>query len=214
MASVRFSRMQVRTSRSARPFARAWRTPLVAMAARLVRLGQLEQGLVGRLVRAPAMALDVDDEMIAVEDRARARASRAASGCRPEGLDAGHGDQALGVLAVEGGQVERAFALGDARLHVGDQAAELPIAGAVLGEQGQGAPALQGQLGADEGADAGVARGLEEPRRAGDAVTIDEGEGLVAELRRRARPAPRAATSRGGTRSRRRRGARGTWTVP
>jgi hypothetical protein len=98
-----------------------------------VHVETIQQRLVGALVDAPAMSLDVDDQMIAVEDALEGvQAGRVRR--RAEGLDADHRDQAVCVLVIEMAQVERAFALRNARPHVGDQPADVPATNLRFGE--------------------------------------------------------------------------------
>ena len=55
--------------------------------------------------------------------------------------------------------------------------AEILVTGAGGGEEREDAAVGEGELGADEGAHAGVAGGAEETRGAVDAIAVAEGEG-------------------------------------
>jgi hypothetical protein len=65
----------------------------------------------------------------------------------------------------------------------GEQPAEVRVAGAILDEQMQHARALDDDVGPDDRAYAGLLRGLEEARRAGEAVAVRERDRVVPERR-------------------------------
>ena len=109
---------------------------------------------------------------------------------RQEQRPPGQGDETAGA-AVEIAERQRAFAFGRAQLHARDEAAEiLPAVGGL--DQHRERPRREraplgrgdGQLGADDGADAGGLRGLMEARRAVDAVAIEQRDRRIAERRR------------------------------
>jgi hypothetical protein len=86
---------------------------------------------------------------------------------------AGQADEARAVLG-DLIQIEGAFALGGAHLHHRDEAREVLVALAVFHEDRQPGAVLQGQLAADERADAGARGGLVEARGAVEAVAVDQ----------------------------------------
>ncbi len=147
------------------------------------RGGEIGEAAGEPLPGALEMAVHVDGETIAedalqpieVEGRLRShqRPLRAAGeAVQPGGM----------LLELLPGR--QGIALGTARRRGGEQAAEIRVAGAVLDQEGQDARIRDDDLRSHQGAHAGTARGGEEARRSVDAVTIAQGEGVVAECRR------------------------------
>ena len=145
---------------------------------------------------AHAETLQFDVEPVGAEET-QERSERGGGGggtggapCATDGavFVAGQGDEALGVGGDLGpGGVAGTFAVGGRRggacgrarveAGAGEELAEIFVAGAGGGEEREDAAVGEGELGADEGAHAGVAGGAEETRGAVDAIAVAEGEG-------------------------------------
>ena len=191
VARVRFSRMQVSTSKQ--------RTPARGGVSHAVRrhggqakgVGHVEQGLVGGLAFAATMALHVDRHPLPAEGLDEA--CQAIGGeCGRRGtpsvvagqrLHARQRDEPLGQT-LEHGQAKPALSLRHVGLHPRDQAAEVAVASLRLDQQRQCATAVERQLRADDRPQASRPRRLVEAGRTRDAVTVDERDRGVAKLRR------------------------------
>ena len=123
--------------------------------------GALDHRLVVGLFLAIVMAREFGAESVFAEDIEQALVGVG-----------GEADQAAGEFGefVESG---RAFALGRAQFHAGDQAAEVAVAFAGSGQQGVAAAVGAGDFRADVGAHAGLFGGHVETRCAVDAVAVD-----------------------------------------
>src|SRR5262249_42837828 len=135
------------------------------------------------LAGAFEMAVNVDGETIVedalqpIEMDSRLRPYEGSLGTTGEAV------QPSGMLLhlLPGGQ---RIAFGTARRGGGEQAAEIRVAGAVLDHERQGARVRDDDLRSHQGAHADTPCGGEEARRSVDAVTIAQGERVVAERRR------------------------------
>ena len=145
---------------------------------------------------AHAETLQFDVEPVGAEEtqeRSERGGGGGGAGGAPRATDgavfiAGQGDEAFGgggdlgpsgvagTFAVVG---RRGGACGRARVEAGagEELAEILVTGAGGGEEREDAAVGEGELGADEGAHAGVAGGAEETRGAVDAIAVAEGEG-------------------------------------
>jgi hypothetical protein len=160
---------------------------------------------------APEMALHLDEDAVCAEDAAQPaqEIARGLAVIAPQGfvkrtfLIAGEANEAGGEL----GQfipTDGALRLGAAEFGARDQAAEVLVAEARLDQQRQDGAVVEGQLGADDRADAGFAGGGEKTRGTVDAVAIAEGErghfefrAALGELRRRGSAAQEAERAAG-----------------
>ena len=181
--------------------------------------GEADQGLVAMLLLAPAVALELDVEP-AAEEMGEALEHPAGGIEPPLGQLAGERALLAAGQQVEPGRVLGQEIPGNARISLGpsagggrDQLAEVAIAGAVRGEEGEprlgvhgtagerivrhqaegteassGLPeaglVLQHHLGAHQGLDSRLLRRLEEARRRVDAVGVHQGHGRQLQRRR------------------------------
>ena len=181
-ASVRFSRMQVRTSSSA-PARRARVAHAVGgHRARPSASARSSSAWLAASCAPPAVALDVDRH-------AGARPKSAQQARQPVGVGRAPSVSTPGSATRPVRTPPRARRSRSAPLPLGtpafmsrDQPAEVPVAGAALDQHRQAAAAGERQLRAHERADARGLRGLEEARRAGHAVAIDQRHRRQAEL--------------------------------
>src|SRR5213594_3223465 len=181
-SSVVPSRMQVRTSSSARPAGRAWRTSLVATTGTpcaAARSARRHEALAGAL----AVAVDVDGEALAEDG---AQPPEVGGGVRPRERPLAPAGEAVEAARVRFHLLPAGarFALRPPEGARREEPAEVPVAVAVLDEQPEETSAVDCHLGPDQRPDAGAARGREEARRAVDAAAVRERERVVAECRR------------------------------
>ncbi len=167
------------------------------------RSGQVEEGLVRRLLLSPPMTLDVEEDAVASEGGEHGR-QPVRIGRIAEGLEPGQGHEPVGA-AFESVEVEEPLALRHSRLHGRDQLAEVAVALLALDQEGQGpARAIEAQGGAYERPQAHGPCRLEEPRSAAQTVAVHERQGGVTELGRtrdqvlRARGGPQEGEGRSG----------------
>ena len=166
----------------------------------VIRRGQRDERLVVGLLVALQVPLQLDVEAIAAEHADQAieqpadavpRVRRRARRGRPARQAAG---RAVEILEAERAAGRRDLALRRARLHPRDQAAQVAIAVARRDQHRQPPQARRmravrlllradGQLGADERLEPGLARRHVQARRAVDAVPIEHREGRIAERR-------------------------------
>ena len=154
-------------------------------------VGQLGQQPVAAGVAARERALQLDAEAVAAEDRPQLQGqllglAQPALGHRPgEDAVAGAARQAVQAVGVPGDQVERRRgSTAVAGVGGGDQPAQVAIARCVLDEQGEVGAVVQGDLGAGDGPQAGLAGGVGEGQRSAQAVVVGQRHRLVAERRR------------------------------
>ena len=152
-------------------------------------VGQLGQQPVAPGVAAPVGTLQLDAEPLAAEDAAQAAgvvggfADAAGGHLARDQAVAGAAGQAVQAVGVEGQLVDRdrrCAAVGD--MGQRQQPAEVAVAGGGLDQQRQVGAAGQGQLAAGDRPHAGVARGMRELERPGQAVVVGQRHGGVAEL--------------------------------
>ena len=183
-------------------------------------LGDGAQAGVAGAVRLQSVVAHLHEVALGAEGVAVAP-GHLAGGARPPGAQgagelapgaAGEDDQPLppGGEGVEGdgGPVAPAPAVG-----LGEQGAEVAVAGEVLGQEdgvGRAGGGVQGQLGADDGLQVAPLRLRGEADDAGDAVVVGDGQGPQPQLGRRAPPSSPGRWCRPGGRSWCGRGARRT----
>ena len=189
VASVRFSRMQVSTSRSARPFGAAWRTPLVATARRPRASARSRSAwFAASCSRRRCRCTSITTRPGPKASTRRASRSVSSAGRLPAGRARAPASVSTPGRATSPStspssipRSEASLPLRDAGLHPRDQPAEVAVAPLRLDEERQRPPAVQAQRGADDRPQARGAGGLEEARGARDAVAVHQGDGGVAE---------------------------------
>ena len=129
--------MHVRTSNSGRRSGAAKRTPPVARTGHAKRRRQLDERLVVRVFVAPAVALQLDEQLLAAEQADQTVDEAADAVPMPaERRAAGQRDQPADV-AVQILERQRALAFRRAHLHARDQPAEVAISLLRFAENGQ-----------------------------------------------------------------------------
>ena len=177
--------MQVSTSWSARRLERRVAHAVRGHGAQAERVGQVQERLVGGFLLAAPVALDVEEDAAGPErlddarqpvgvERARAR--------RLERLDARQRHEPARE-ALQHLEAQPPLALRDAVLHPRDEPAQVSVAALRLDQERQDASTVEAQLRPDDRPDAAGFRRLEEARRTGEAVAVDERHRVVAELR-------------------------------
>ena len=148
------------------------------------RTRQLDGALVARFFVAKEVALQFGVDVARAEDRGEPVDALAAGALLDRfgeraALVAGEADQAFGELGeVVHGRGGLAFRR--VELHLGDQAAEVAVAGFALGQQRIAGAVDGGDLGSDVGADAALLRLFVEANDAGEAVAVEHRDaGLV-----------------------------------
>lgn len=149
--------------------------------------GEVDEGAVDAILAAPAMALDLDEEVVGAKGGLEAFDDFGGwNGTTGQGatewafLVAGERDEAFGV-GGELGPEDPAFALGGTEVGGGEQVAEVLVTGAGGDEDGEDGFVVEDEFRADDGSDAGLAGDAGEARGAIDAHAVAEGDGGEAE---------------------------------
>ena len=211
VASVRCSRMQVRTSSSARPGRLAWRTPLVATAGRPSASARSSSVLVRRLLPPPAVALHVDARCSPRRRRAaRAPGDRCRAGARASRRpgSATRPSTARSSSSASSDSVAVPFAL--SAFMSRDQAAEVAVALRLSTSSGR-APPPSSESEAPTSGRMPAARAALKNRGAPETPSRSTRATAGSRARPRARPGLRGRTTPAGTRTPTTRGARRTW---